>query len=277
MKIKTILKIVFVFIAFFIIYNKIDINQLQKIEFKNPIYLILGFLFFNLSQFISAFRIHLYLKEINITPLFKHQLILYYLGMFYNTILPGGIGGDGYKAYKFQKAFEIGYKKIIKALLIDRLSGLMAIFILLAVLMFFSSFKEFIIYSSLLLIITPFILYFIHKYFFVEFKNMAFKNLFFSILIQSLQAITFLAILLSLGNNTHLVDFMILFFISSIVSVIPLSVGGVGLRELTFLYGLEFLKLEPTIGVISAFVFFLITIISSSIGGIFLKKELQLK
>jgi hypothetical protein len=46
----------------------------------------------------------------------------------------------------------------------------------------------------------------------------------------------------------------------------------VGLRELTFLYGHELLHLNPTTGVIVAFLFFIINLISSIIGVLFIKK-----
>jgi uncharacterized membrane protein YbhN (UPF0104 family) len=269
-KIKPFIKLFFILFAFYIIFQKIDINSLKNVKLQSPLFLILAFFTFNLSQIISALRIHAYLKSVKVTPSFKKQLMLYYVGMFYNTLLPGGIGGDAYKAYKFEKAYAQGYKKIVKALLIDRISGLFAIFALIAVLIVFSSFKNF-VFLSLFLIFTPFILYVIHKYFFVEFKNEFLKAFFYSLIIQSLQAASFVFILLSLGANSHLVDFAILFFISSIISVIPISVGGVGLRELTFLYGLEILGLEPTTGVVAAFLFFVITLVSSALGALFIK------
>ena len=201
---------------------------------------------------------------------FKSQLILYYLGMFYNTLLPGGIGGDAFKAYKYEKEFKIGYKKIIKALLIDRISGLFAIFTILSILSLFTSIK----YASflILLIFTPFILYFIHKLFFIEFKSSFFKSFIYSLFIQTLQGISFLFILLSIEITYKLVDLEILFFISSIISVIPISIGGVGLRELTFLYGSSLIGINPVPIIMAGFLFFIINLFSSLIGGVFIIK-----
>ena len=267
-KIKLLVKILFIIAAFLIIFNKIDLNKLKNIHITNFFYLFLAFIFFNISQIISAIRVHKFLNQIDVTPSFKKQLMLYYVGMFYNTLLPGGIGGDAYKTYKFQKSYNKPYKKIIKALLIDRISGLFAIFTLIGVLILFSNFKSFITYISFLTIISPIVLFFIHKYFFKEFR---FYPFIYSLIIQIFQGISFLFILLSLGINSHLIDFLILFYISSIVSVIPISIGGVGLRELTFLYGLSLVHLDPTIGVVAAFLFFIITLISSMIGIIFIK------
>ena len=270
-KIKLLIKILFILFAFYLIFSKIPFDEFKNIKIKNPFFLLLAFIFYNLSQIISAKRVDIYLKNIKINMKFKKQLILYYLGMFYNTLLPGGIGGDAYKAYKYQKEFNTGYKKIIKALLIDRLSGLFAIFLLLGILSFFTSVKYIALLSILL--ITPFILYFIHKLFFIEFKKSFLKNLIYSLIIQTLQLFTFLFILFSLGIKYKIIELSILFFISSIISVIPISIGGIGLRELTFLYGSEFLHINPAPVIMAGFLFFIINLLSSTIGAIFILKE----
>ncbi len=270
-KIKLLIKFLFILLALFWIFHKIPFSEFKQIKIQNPFFLLLAFIFYNLSQIISAKRVDTYLKNIKINMKFKKQLILYYLGMFYNTLLPGGIGGDAYKAYKYQKEFNTGYKKIIKALLIDRLSGLFAIFFLIAVLSFFTSFKYSVFLSFLLLM--PFIFYFIHKFLFIEFHKSFFKSFLYSLIIQTLQLFTFLFILFSIGINYKIIELAILFFISSIISVIPISIGGLGLRELTFLYGSEFLHINPAPIVMAGFLFFVINILSSIIGGIFILKE----
>jgi uncharacterized membrane protein YbhN (UPF0104 family) len=270
-KLKPIIKIIFIIIAFIIIFHKINIEELKHVKFQNPFMLIAAFFLYNVSQFISTLRVHVYLKNIDVTPSFKKQLILYYVGMFYNSLLPGGIGGDAYKAYKFQKAYNQGYKRIIKALLIDRISGLFAIITLCAFIIYFSSFKIFWIYATVLFILSPVLLYAIHKYYFLEFKTSLFRTFLYSLLVQTFQLFTFWAILAALGHFNHIADYSVLFFLSSIVSVIPISVGGIGLRELTFLYGSEMLKMNPTISIVAAFLFFLVSIISSAIGAFFIK------
>ena len=269
--VKLLIKILFIIFAFWFIFKKIPLSEFKNIKIQNPFLLLLAFILYNLSQIISAKRIDTYLKEIKINMKFKSQLILYYLGMFYNTLLPGGIGGDGYKAYKYQKEFNTGYKKIIKALLIDRISGLFAIFFIISILSLFTSIKYAVFLT--LLIIAPFILYFIHKFFFIEFKKAFFKSFIYSFIIQSLQGVVFILILFSIGINIKLIDLVILFFISSIISVIPISIGGIGLRELTFLYGSKLIHIEPAPIIMAGFLFFLTNLFSSAIGGIFILKE----
>jgi hypothetical protein len=51
---------------------------------------------------------------------------------------------------------------------------------------------------------------------------------------------------------------------------LPISFGGLGAREITALYGLGYLQLDSTYGVIASSFFFLITVLSSFIGVFFI-------
>ena len=68
------------------------------------------------------------------------------------------------------------------------------------------------------------------------------------------------------------VDYLTLFLVSSVVAVLPISIGGVGVRELTFLYGFGLLGSDANSGVLFSFLFFLITALSSLAGTLFLHK-----
>mgnify|MGYP000337881416 CR=1 FL=1 len=49
------------------------------------------------------------------------------------------------------------------------------------------------------------------------------------------------------------------------------SVGGLGVREVTLLYSLQWLGLEPTFGVVAATAFYLVALSASLIGALFLE------
>ena len=69
-----------------------------------------------------------------------------------------------------------------------------------------------------------------------------------------------------------IIDVLVLFLISSIVAVLPITIGGVGVRELTFLYGFNYLGMSANSGVAFSFLFFIITMLSSLIGVLFIHK-----
>jgi uncharacterized membrane protein YbhN (UPF0104 family) len=78
--------------------------------------------------------------------------------------------------------------------------------------------------------------------------------------------------LFALSINGNLVDYLTLFLISSVVSVLPITIGGVGARELVFLFGYKFLEIDKTASVSFTLLFFLITAFSS-LPGVLLKYE----
>ncbi len=274
---KTVIKIAISLALVAFVLNSIDIDRLKEILLKvNLFWLLLAFIFYNLSKIVSAIRLIYYFREIGINIANKSNLILYYVGMFYNLFLPGGIGGDGYKAYLLNKKHNIKLSLIIQALLFDRVSGLVALIFLGALLFPFSSFDiKILFYISIILLFISYPLFFmiskkLNK-FLLYFKSTTALGL----VVQILQLISALFIIYSLNSNVPIIDFLVLFLISSVVSVLPISVGGVGVREMTFLYGLKLIGYSPDIGVAFSFLFFFITMLSSLIGIFFLHKPYE--
>ena len=52
--------------------------------------------------------------------------------MFYNLFLPGAISGDAYKVVLLTRKYDVSYKKITAAVLLDRFSGLLALGLILS-------------------------------------------------------------------------------------------------------------------------------------------------
>ncbi len=278
-KIKVALKIVISIALIYLVLRNIDTSKLfETIKQSNIWWLFVAFIFFNLSKIVSAIRLNWYFKDCGVNLSTKTNLILYYIGMFYNLFLPGGIGGDGYKIYLLKKRFNTKVSKLLQAILLDRLSGLVALLFLAALLFIFSKYST--LYPILkwlafavTISIYPIFIY-LHKRLFKGFLTYLSHTTLYGLLVQILQLITAIFIILALKDSVPIVEFLFLFLFSSVVAVLPLTIGGVGAREFTFLYGLKLLSLEPTSGVAFSFIFFLITFISSAIGALFLHKEI---
>ena len=71
--------------------------------------------------------------------------------------------------------------------------------------------------------------------------------------------------------------YLFIFMISSVVSVLPLTIGGIGSREVTFLYGAKWLELDANTAIGISFVFFLITALVSFLGIVFHFKKPNLE
>ena len=278
-KIKTALKIVISIALIYLVLRNIDTSKLfETIKQSNIWWLFVAFIFFNLSKIVSAIRLNWYFKDCSVNLSTKTNLILYYIGMFYNLFLPGGIGGDGYKIYLLKKRFNTKVSKLLQATVLDRLSGLVALLFLASLLFIFSKYAT--LYPifkwlavAVAILIYPIFIY-LHKRLFKGFLTYLSQTTLYGLLVQILQLITAIFIILALKDSVPIVEFLFLFLFSSVVAVLPLTIGGVGAREFTFLYGLKLLSLEPTSGVAFSFIFFLITFISSAIGALFLHKEI---
>ncbi len=245
---------------------------------SNLAYLLLSLAFFIISKIIAAFRLNLFLKAIGINISTKFNLKLYLLGMFYNLFLPGGIGGDGYKIYLLNKKFDIKLKKIFWALFIDRISGVIALTLIISVLAYFIT--VIFPYQELVWIFIPIIIasfYIVIKYFFSYFTPIFSKINILSILVQLFQLVSVFFILQSISCFDNTMDYLFIFLISSIVAVLPISIGGVGARELTFLYGSQYLGLQADFSIALSLMFYFITAIISLSGIYFSLKPDELK
>jgi uncharacterized membrane protein YbhN (UPF0104 family) len=67
---------------------------------------------------------------------------------------------------------------------------------------------------------------------------------------------------------------MILFLLSSVVAVLPFTIGGIGARELVFIFGADYLLIDKNTAVAFSILFFIITAVSS-LSGIFYGTKLK--
>ena len=269
----TALKIVISAALIYFIFTKINLGEVvQTLKESKPLYLILGVLLVALSKVLAAFRLNLFFHQIGVKLTQSSNLKLYLLGMFYNLFLPGGIGGDAYKGYVIQKKYKSGTKRVVGVLLLDRLSGMMLIFMYICIMALMLKQPLIQDYKWLVVAAIPlgiFAFWWLNKRFFSYSLPVFWKSLGYSSLVQGTQLLCILCILQSLSINWHIVEYLFVFLVSSIVSVIPLTIGGIGSREVTFLYGAKWLGLDASTSISISFVFFLITAVISFFGIVY--------
>jgi uncharacterized membrane protein YbhN (UPF0104 family) len=276
---KVIFKVCVSALAIYVVVRKIDLVQTKEIIFHANIWWLLLALFaFNISKAISSVRLNRFFKSAGLVLPGLYNLKLYYVGMFYNLFLPGGIGGDGYKVYLLNRSHKIKLKYLISAMLLDRISGLMALIFLALFLALFVD-LSFIgpwitwVLIGVLIVAYP-SYYFVFRMFFRNLLDAFTLSNILSLGVQLAQLLSAYLILKALMVSDLYAEYMTLFLLSSVVAVIPFTIGGIGARELVFIFGADYLMIDKNTAVAFSILFFVITALSS-FTGIFFETKLK--
>ena len=264
-KIFSILQIVItVFFVYFTVSN-LDLSKLfELLNNINILYLIIAASIYFSSQIISSERLRYILNDNKFIISFKQNFTLYLIGLFYNFFIPGGIGGDAYKSFLMNKKFNWKLSKVVKLLLLDRLIGLGVLCCILIGLYEIIFLKFNFIYLILTLCFLSIIGYYIVKLIFKN-QNIFWKSFLYSIASHTIQFISLLIILYSLGIDDSYFEIIIVFILSSIFSVF--SFGGIGIREYIFLSSASILSFSPELAA-SIGLLFTISAAMSSLPGL---------
>ena len=270
--VKLLIKLLLTASALYLVFRKIDTSAtLAIIQGANAFYLLLALVFFILSKVFSAVRLNYFLRDLGLRLPAAENLKLYGIGMFYNLFLPGGIGGDGYKVFLLNKNYKIPVKPLLQAVLLDRINGLAVLVLLMLVLTFWVNINVVFLLSvnvlatvAMLLLAAGF--YGMMRFFFSAFMGSTGITLLYSFFVQITQLVCAYFILLALGIHTQIVEYQFVFLLSSVVAVLPLTIGGVGARELVFIFSHDYMGIDENTAVAFSLLFFLITALTSLVG-----------
>lgn len=268
---KPLLQLLVTGLALYLVLRKTDVAKLFGIiRSANPWYLLLSLLFFNISKLFNAVRLNRFFKAIGIELSALYNLKLYYLGMFYNLFLPGGIGGDGYKIYVLQKNHGMKMINVFHAVLWDRICGIFALVFLSVILLLPSTFAlklpQLVPYAWLLLVAIYPLALLLNKLFYTQFIGVFTITALESMLVQIAQVISAFFILQAISLQANHIDYLAIFLMSTVATILPITIGGAGAREVTFYYLLHFIQLETNAGVALSLIFFGISALSSLAG-----------
>ena len=269
-KALTALKLIISFTLLYFIFTKINFADVfEVIKTSNSFYLLVALVLFIISKLFAALRLKAYFNQMQIPISNKSNLELYLLGMFYNLFLPGGIGGDAYKGYLIKNNFNVETKKVVSTLVIDRLSGLVLLFTYACIIAIFLN--NSVLQDFQWLFFSAIVLAFIFAYtinwkFFSYLLPVFWTSVAYSALVQLAQLASVFFIMMAMAIDINILSYLLIFLVSSIVAVVPFTIGGFGSREITFLYGASIFGLNEDISVALSLTFFILTAIVSLFG-----------
>ena len=272
---KLLLKIAVTAICLWYVSGKVNFQK-AGIALQNAhwFYLLPALIAFIFSKLLSAIRLNIYFRNINIHLPGWQNVKLYWLGMFYNLFLPGSISGDAYKVILLTKKYNTTYKKTTAAVLLDRFSGLLGLGLILSAYSIIVLNNT--IYISAIIcgaILAVAVFYLVIKTWLKDFISSFFSTLLLGIAVQASQVVCAYLVMASLNMSFNQTEYIFLFLVSSVVAVLPITIGGLGAREVVFLEGSKYFGLIRENSVVISILFYLITLFTSAGGLIYVFKN----
>ena len=298
----TLTKLVITALFFFYIFDRVDFYQFADIMRGAHIGLLISaFLLICLAHFVCVLRWRILMRPLMQSPTISRTCGIYCIGMFFNLTFPTIIGGDVVKVYYVGKQSGT-YVESFASVFLDRDIGMFAMMIIACcavlfhpvsipgipiMLILWSVFILFIIGN--IAIFTPrfhkllysTLLKYKHEKSAVKIDSIAkalritvgcpatlWKSLGISFVNQFLGCAAVWIIALSLNIHLSMFYFLILVPVITLISMIPISLNGMGLREYSFmsLFGAIGVAGESCIAM--GFLVSFIVILSSLPGGV---------
>jgi uncharacterized membrane protein YbhN (UPF0104 family) len=262
------------------VFSKVPFAKIEnRLAHANRIWLAAAIACYFASMLFSAWRLLSFFKSIGLNLNYRFNLRLYFSGLCYNLLLPGGIGGDGYKIYLLHKVYKQPTKKVFFSILFDRLSGFWAIgFFATGLITLIPR-----IQINIVLLFTIFmggscIYYFVIRRFFKDYTHNFFAAHLKAIGVQATQLLLIICLLQAQPDFiSGFAPYLLSFLISALAAVIPASLGGGGIRDSIMLNLSKPFHLVDNMAVYLTFTFYLISIFVALFGTyyVFFPKHLE--
>jgi len=266
--VKTILKIGVTTALLIWVFSKVPIHLLKnRLLHANYWWMLAALVCVLSSMVVSSWRLLSFFRSIGLKLNPRYNLRLYFLGLFYNFLLPGGIGGDGYKMYLINKSYKTPLKKLFWAVMFDRLSGLWAIGLITVALIFLIPQIDVHIAIPLgIFAVGSAVYYFVAYKFFREYTRYFFEAHLKALALQSLQLLAIVCVLLGQDFSGKFSPYLLSFLISALAAIIPITAGGAGAREAIFTKLADVFPMDKGLAVFLPASFYILSLIVALLG-----------
>ena len=287
-----------------LVFTRVDINQAwRQLQTLNVAFIVSALLYYTGLQWLSCLRWQVVLRSTNYSVPMTSLLSSYFAGMFLNFFLPGALGGDVYRVYRVAKATKDSEAAVVSVFL-ERFTGLAALSALAVlglppafqvvgrwdiVLLFFSCVAALV--GGVLLIVSPRLLIWAEPWLqkmrlnsvaarlakiqlllrqFAQHRKALVGSMGLSFLLQL--GIVYYHYLVAQQLNIPISYLELLVFIPIIVVVtlLPISLGGLGLKEGLWVYLLGRIGLSSEQALLLSLTMTLLSWLLSLPGGIIL-------
>ncbi|MBP7215733.1 MAG: flippase-like domain-containing protein [Candidatus Omnitrophica bacterium] len=289
-------------ILLFFLFKQVDIKNMWTIVRgvdKKLLALAIAVNFFN--YLFCFFRWKKLLYALNLSIPKRRILISFSGGIFFNLFLPSAIGGDLVRSLDLA-SFTKKPRQIVATVLLDRLSGFVALSLLVAIALIIGGSmvrtKAVLVAAGLIfgLLIAALLVLFnsfvyqkinalldsptagriresirnLHEelHIFRNHKKVIIQNLLLSLLVQLIAPISTYCIALALGVHIKMIYLVVFLPIVGAITMLPISLGGLGLRDATTVFFFNQIGIGKDMAFTISLVGFAITILYGVLGGL---------
>jgi hypothetical protein len=276
-------------------------------EINMPLIVLAIFVYFlSLAVIVLRWGSLLKAQDVNIPKRYLLQTVL--IGFFYNNILPTSVAGDAFRVYDIRNNKDIPVNKGLASVTLERFTSFLVgtIFILIFVILELTGFLNYkflnksIMIIILFITIMPILLFIVilkphifkinvlfskikflsrikpgllkYQKIFVDYwrnrKRALLTCFLYSLLIHFLVTLSYYIALRSVGSYLNFFYFLFILPISSAIANIPVSIGGIGLRENTLMFMLVLMGIPKEIAFVFSILILFIILFNALIGGL---------
>jgi len=299
---SALLRISISIILLIFLFRQVDKKNLfEIIQHADKALLFFSGLVFFFGYILCLWRWEMLLKAAKIKLSLKRIIISFSGGIFFSLFLPSTIGGDLVRSIDLA-AHTNRPREVVATVLLDRLSGYVGLVILALLAVFLGGkfaqdksivFSIAVITTLLIVILLALFNKFLYSkinmllnspsagrireaiknlhqeiYYFREHKRVMLRSLMLSLIIQSIQPITFYLTAVSLGIKINLIYFFIFIPIIGAITMLPISIGGLGLRDATTIFFFAKAGVNKDLAFAMSLLNFFFIVLYAAIGGI---------
>jgi len=291
------------FLSFLIYRNKDNfesiIDTLKDLDIP---FLVVAVLLYTLALAFIPLRWGILLKAHNYYISGSFLLQSAFIGFFYNNLLPTSVGGDFYRVYDLYKNKNVPINENISAVVMERVIGTVTGITYLAISFAFDTFRYLTRGAIIGLVVSLFV---ILIFFALLFRPRLFKihvllakyrifsrirpklesfhqilvsyrykvkhlsiSFFYSLLLQLIFIVSIYFVSLSLGLNLKFYMFIFVVPFTSLVASIPISIGGIGIRENAMVFAVMSFGVVESQATLFSFIILFIILFNGLLGGI---------
>ena len=277
-RIKLILRVIVSIVLLSYLVSMLDWQVVMQLKPEIAFVVILGAAIFMATQCLMSLRWKLILDcELHDSVAYLSLLRYYTVAQFFNILLPGSVGGDAVRATSASRKYNIDIKRSLAVVVSERFFGLAALTFIISLgfvinpvlLKKVGFFHE----AGFILLVLAVVGFFVARYLATKNVKLSLPMAVWMLVISGIAQLADILITFLFsqyfGLDILFSDLLFVIPLVYIATIIPISIGGLGVREGVMVFLLGSFGVDQSVAIIIALAIYLTKVIVGLLGGIF--------